>query len=103
MQPNTACAGECVYQQFKLQYQVVQLEYVRGKCLSIVAICYNPYNSLDKESTLKYSTSNLNIPDKRLDIAMSMVDDVIKNLELDANKLYKLVIKDSQAFFVCAV
>jgi hypothetical protein len=103
MQPNTACAGECIYDQFRLQYQVINLEYIKGKSLSIVAVCYNPFNSLDKESTLKFSTNNFNIPDKRLDIVMSIIESVIENLKLPKDKLFKLVVKDSQAFYICSV
>lgn len=103
MQPNIACAGQCIVEQFKLQYQIVNLQYIVGKSISIEAVAYNPYSSPDKEAVLKFSTTNLNSPDKRLDIAMSMVDDVIANLGLDADKLRKLIVRDSQAFWVCSV
>lgn len=100
---NTACAGECTYKKFKLEYQITSLELIIGKSLKIEAVCLNPSNSFDKEVIFKYSTNNFSSGDSRLDVAFLMIDDVIKNLELDKEKLRKLVIKDHQAFYVCKV
>lgn len=103
MKPNTACAGACMYENFKLEYQVVYLEFVHNKYLKLEAVCYNRLNSIDKEATLKYSTSNLNSPDERLKISFLIMDSVIKNLNLSKDKLRKLIVKDHQVHFICKV
>jgi len=100
MKPNVACAGECMYENFKLEYQVVHLEYVRNKHLRIEAVCYNPHNTLDKEAVLKYSTNNLKSPDEKLKIALNMVDTLITNLDLSKEKLYKLVVRNREVFYI---
>jgi hypothetical protein len=101
MKHNTACTGACMYENFKLEYQVVYLEFIHNKFLKIEAVCYNPSNPLDKEAILKYSTNNLNTPDERLKIAFMMIDSVIKNLNLSKSNLRKMVIKDHQVYYIC--
>lgn len=103
MKPNTACAGECMYENFRLEYQVVYLEFIKDKFLKIEAVCYNPYNVLDKEAIFKHSTSNLNAFDERLKISYSIIDSVINNLNLPKDKLYKLIVKNNQVFYLCKV
>lgn len=100
MKPNTTCAGECMYENFKLEYQVVYLEFIRKKSLKIETICINPNNTLDKEVVLKYSTNNLSTPDEQLKIAYSIMDSVIQNLNLSRDKLFKLIVKNHQIFYV---
>lgn len=103
MKTNTACAGECMYENFRLEYQVVHLEYVKDKLLRIEAVCYNPYNVLDKEAIFKHSTNNLNASDERLKISYSIIDSIISNLNLEKEKLYKLIVKNNQVFYLCKV
>jgi hypothetical protein len=96
---NPATAGECLYQSFKLEYQITSLEYVCGKSVKIEAVCYNPY-SFDKEAILKYSTNNINVPDRKLDISLLIINSLIKNLKLDPKTLRKLTIRDHKIFFI---
>jgi hypothetical protein len=96
---NPATAGECLFENFKLEYQITSLEYICGKSVKIEAVCYNPY-SFDKEAILKYTSNNLKVPDRKLDIALLIINSLIKNIKLDANKLRKLTIKDSKIFFI---
>ena len=100
MKPNVARAGKCLYENFNLEYQITYLEFIRDKSISIEAVCYNPIATIYKEIILKYSTTNLNSPDEQLKLSLLMVDSIIKNLALDKNKLYKLIIKDNNIFFV---
>lgn len=100
MKSNTALAGECMYEDFRLEYQVVSLEFIRNKHIKVEAVCYNPHNTLDKEAILKYSTNNFNSNDGRLEIALSMLDSLTKNLNLQKETLYKLIIKDHQVFYL---
>jgi len=100
MKSNTTCAGECMYENFKLEYQVVHLEYVRNKYLKLEAVCYNPHNTLDKEAVLKYNTNNLNSPDEKLKIALHMLDSIIAKLELPKEKLYKLVVRNLEVYYI---
>ena len=93
-------AGECIYENFKLEYQVIILEYVRGKSLKIEAVCFNPFNEYDKEAVFKHSTTNLKIVDEKLKIAFSILDSVIGNLNFNKEKLHKLVIKNNQVFYI---
>lgn len=99
---NTACAGECMFENFKLEYQVVELEYVKNKYLRIEAVCYNPRNTLDKEATLKYSSNNLKSTDEKFKIAIGMVDRLITNLDLSKEKLFKLVVRNGEVFYLVA-
>ena len=92
-----------MYENFRLEYQIVSLEFIHNKSLKIEAVCYNPFNTLDKEAVLKYSTTNLTLPDKRLEIAFLLMDSVIKNLDLTKSKLRKLVIKDHQAYYIMSL
>lgn len=101
MNNSNAAAGTCVYENTRLEYVVVSLEFIRNKSLKIEVVCLNP-RSFDKEATLKYTTTNLSLPDERLNIALSIMDDVIKNLDLPKDKLYKLVVKNHNVFYVCA-
>lgn len=97
----TSCAGSCTYDNFKLEYQIVSLEFVRNTSIKIEAICYDPYSKhLDKELTLKYNTNNLNSSDNKLKIVLSIIDSLIKNLDLPKENLYKLVVKNKQVFYI---
>lgn len=103
MKPNTACAGKCMYEDFKLEYQVVHLEFVRKKFLKLEVVCYNPYNTLDKEAVLKYHTTNLNSSDEKLKVVLSVVDSIIKNLNLEKENLYKLVVRNHEIFYLVKI
>jgi NhaP-type Na+/H+ and K+/H+ antiporter len=100
---NVACAGVCMHENFKLEYQVVDLEFVRNKSIKIEAVCYNRHASIEKEAVFKHSTNNLNLLDERLKIALSIMDSVIKNLDLPKDKLYKLVVRNHQVFYICKI
>jgi hypothetical protein len=100
---NLACAGECIYEDFNLEYQITELEFIKNKSISIVAICYNPRATIYKEITLKYSTKNLNSPDEQLKLSLAMTDSIINNLSLNKEKLYKLVINDNKIFFIHSI
>jgi hypothetical protein len=100
---TTNCAGECIYEDFTLEYVVISLEYIRNKSMKIEAVCYNRRNSFDKEAVFKHSTNNLNILDDKLRISYSIMDSVIKNMDLQKDKLYKLIIKNGGVFYLCAV
>lgn len=103
MQTNTACAGKCIYESYKFEYQVIHLEFIRNKHLELEIVCYNKHNTLDKESTLKYNTNNFNSADEKLKIALSIMDSVIKNLNLEKEKLYKLVVRNREVFYLSEV
>jgi len=92
-----------MYENFKLEYQVTHLEFIRGKYLQLEAVCYNPYNTLDKEAVLKYSTTNLNSTDEKLKLVLSIVDSMILNLNLSKDDLYKLIVRNNQVFYICKV
>lgn len=93
-------AGVCVFENFKLEYQVEYLEYIPNKSLNIKAICFNPYNVWDREAVFKYSTNNLSLNDPRLQIAISMIEGLVKDLNLQNERLFKLVVRNKQAFYI---
>lgn len=104
MVANPLCAGACLYEDFKLEYQVINLEFIHNKLLKIEVVCINPYNSFEREATLKYSTDNLlSNPDERLKISYSIMNSVIKNFKLSKDKLRKLNIKDGKVFYICNI
>jgi hypothetical protein len=102
MKTLKTCAGECMYENFRLEYQVVHLEFVKNKFLKIEAVCYNP-STFDKEAVFKYTTNNLNSPDEKLKIAFSIIDSVIKNLDLSKDKIYKLIVENNKVFYISVV
>jgi|ERR1700722_4685537 len=93
-------AGVCMYENFRLEYQVVHLEYVYNKFLKIEAVCLNPFNKCDREATFKYSTNNFNINDERLKISFTIIESLAKNLEIDMDNLYKLIVKNNKVFYI---
>ena len=97
----TATAGVCVYNEYKLQYQIVSLEYVANKSLKIEAICYNK-RSFDKEAVFKYSTNNFRLFDERLEVSLTIVDSLIENLKLDKSKLKKLTVIGGEIYYILA-
>ena len=98
-----ATTGECLIEDFKLEYQIESLEYVRQKSLSIIAVCYNPYNKYDRESVLKYSTHNLSSSDKRLEIALLMIKSLITKFSLDENKVHRMIVRNGQVYYLSDV
>jgi hypothetical protein len=92
-----------MYENFRLEYQVVHLEYVHKKLLKIEAVCLNPFNEYDREAIFKYSTNNFNIKDERLKISFALLDSVAKNLNLDMDNLYKLIVKNNKVFYIYAL
>lgn len=96
------CAGVClVGGDFRLEYQVIALEYIPNKLISIEAVCLRPSNHhLDKEVIFKLSTKNLFAGDKKLEIAFSIINSVIKEVGLSDAKLHKLCIRDKKVFFI---
>lgn len=103
MKPNTTCAGECMYENFRLEYQVTALEYIHNSYLKIEAVCFNPYNEYDREAIFKYSTNSFLAKDERLKIAMLIIDSLIKNLNLSKDSLRKLIIKNKETFYICKI
>lgn len=102
MVANTTCAGECIYDNFKLEYQIVSLEFIRDKSLTIEAICYNKKSKhIDKEMILKYRSSNLSTPDGKQKIVLSILFSLMKNLNLQKEKLHKLVVRNNQVYYIC--
>lgn len=97
---SDACAGKCKYEDFNLEYRIVSFTYIYKQILSIEAICYNPSPSYHKEATFKYTTTNLNSNDERLKVAKLIMDTIIADLELSADKLYKLAITGNQVFYI---
>jgi hypothetical protein len=112
MQSNNT-AGQCTYDDFRLEYQVIALEYIPCKQLTIEVVCLNPYSSWEKEATFKHSTPlspiqsleliKFQTSDPKLKIAASIIDSVIENLKLPKDKLRKLSIRSGQVWFVCKV
>ena len=100
---SLAGAGECLYKEFRLEFQVVELEYVFNKSLKINAICFNPFHQYEKEAVLNHCSSNLGNGDERTKISLLIIDALIKKLNLDKNQLRKLVIKNNKAFFILKV
>jgi hypothetical protein len=100
MLPAQNCTGECLFESFKLEYQITSLEYVIGKSLIVEAVCYNPFNQHDKEAILKYSTTNLKSSDRKLELVLLMVNNFIDNLKLDKTKVRKLVIRNKEIFYI---
>lgn len=97
-------AGVCVYENIRLEYQIINLEFVHNKFLKIEAICLNPSNIYDREATFKYTTNNLNSLDERLKISFAIINSVAENLSLDTNKLYKLIVKsNNKIFYICSI
>jgi len=95
------CAGVCLVETFRLEYQVIALEYIPNKLIAIEAVCLNPYSNYDKELTFKLKTANLKIiGDKKLDIALSIINSVIKEMELTSENLRKLCIRDKKVFYI---
>lgn len=100
---TTNCAGECIYEDFTLEYVVISLEYIRNKSIKIEAVCHNRHNSFDKEAVFKHSTNNLNMLDDKLNITYSIMDSLIKNIGLQKDKVYKLIVKNGNVFYLSAV
>jgi hypothetical protein len=98
---NTNCAGECFYNDIKLEYHIQALDYVVGKQLIIECVCLNPYNHLDNEMVFKFATTNSKSLDEKGNVAMSIIHSLIKSLGLDSDKLRKLSVRERQVFFVC--
>jgi hypothetical protein len=101
MANDITCAGTCIYENFKLQYQIVHLEFIKGKFLQIEAICYNPY-AYDKEAIFKYCTRNFAISDEKFKIAISLLNSVIDNLELPSIP-FRLIVKNHQVYYLYVV
>ena len=97
----TATAGVCVYNEYKLEYQIVSLEYITNRSLKIEAICYNK-RSFDKEAVFKYSTNNFRLFDERLEISLTIVNSLVENLKVDKAKLKKLTVIDGQIYYILA-
>lgn len=100
MKQDGSCAGVCMYEKFKLEFQIVYLEYIYNKSIKIEAVCYNRKNSINKEEIFKYSTNNLNSSDERMKVSLSILDSVIKNLDLEKDNLYKLNVKNNEVFYI---
>lgn len=97
---SDACAGKCRYEDFNLEYRIVSFTYIYKQFLSIEAICYNPSPSYHKEAVFKYSTTNLNSNDERLKVARLIMDTIIHDLDIPADNVYKLVVKNDEVFYL---
>jgi hypothetical protein len=113
MRQENNTAGICNYDDFRLEYHVVVLEYVPCKQLNIEVVCYNPAGTWEKEATFKHSTKlspfqsleliKFQTSDPKLRIAASIISSVIENIKLPKDKLRRLNIKDGKVWFVCVV
>lgn len=100
MKPNATCAGECMLDTFRLHYNVVSLEFIKDKSLTIEAICYNPFDPVNREAIFKHTTNNLSSKDDKQVIAISILNSFIESLELSRDNLYKLVVRNKEVFFI---
>lgn len=104
MGSNVAYSGFFKYKKSKFEFRVLNLEFVRGKYLTIEAICYNP--NLDypnnKEKTIKYNTANLSVQEEELNIAMVIVNTIIKKCNLPREQLHKLCVRNNEVFWILA-
>lgn len=94
--------GECIVEDFKLEYLILSLTYIDKKYLHIEAVCHNPAHLLDKEAVFKYTTSVFNHSDKKLMIAMSIINDIILKLNI-TKKVFKLIINDGKIFYLYSI
>jgi hypothetical protein len=94
------CAGIAIVDNVRLEFQVIALEYIPGKFIAIEAICLNQFH---REAVFKLITKNLLFPDKKTEIAFSIINSVIKEVELDSNSLHKLCIRDKKVFYITSV
>jgi hypothetical protein len=100
---DTSTAGTCSFENYKLEYKILNLEFISGKSLSIEAVCYNPNNKHDREAIFKYSTNNINVYDKRLEIAFLIVRTLIKTLQLNEDNLRKLMVRNNKAYYISVI
>lgn len=91
------CAGVCLVDDVRLEYQVIALEYIPGKLIAIEAICLNQFH---REAVFRLNTKNLVFPDKKTEIAFSIISSVIGDIGLDSTKLRKLCIRDKKVFYI---
>lgn len=103
MSINIAYTGECVYEDYRLKYQIIDLEFIKNKFFKIEVVCFSRFNEFDREAIFKYSTSNLNSSDERLKVAMSIFDSIIKNIKLEKNNIYKLCVRDKKIYYITAL
>ena len=101
---NAAYSGFCKYKKSKFEFRVINLEFVSGQYLKIEAVCYNPHLDYpnNKEKTLKYFTSNLSIQEEELNIALVIVNAIIKKCHLPKDKLHKLCVRNNEVFWIVA-
>lgn len=93
--------GEFTYDDIKLEYQVILLEYHhsrRRNYLHIEAICLNPLNSWDREMKFVFQTNNFSSNDEKLKIAFTILKSVIDNLGIAS--VFKLNIKNGNVFYM---
>ena len=96
-------AGVCLIDdKWRIEYQIIALEYIPNKLIRIEAVCLHPTQRFDRELVFKLETENLFINDKRLEIAFSIINSTIKNIELpEKSKLHKLIIRNREVFYLC--
>lgn len=106
MQNVARHTGQCFYKEFKMEFQILNLEFIKGKNLYIEAICYHPTSAKNKEVLFQYNTSNTESCsplDEKSAIALMIINLTIDKLKLNKNNLYKLSIKNKDVYHISKV
>jgi hypothetical protein len=91
--------GECLIEDFRLEYKVINLTYIYNRFLHIEAICHNHLHPYDKEAVFRYNTTLFSSNDKKLKIALLIIDSIIKDLDIPSN-ITKLSIVNGKVFYI---
>lgn len=91
--------GECLIEDFRLEYKIVSLTYIYNKSLHIEAICHNHLHPYDKEAVFMYHTTSFSPGDKKLQIALLIINSIIKDLDIPKN-ITKLSVANGKVFYL---
>ena len=98
---NLAHTGKCYFKEFKMEFQILNLDFVKDKSLSIAAVCYHPTSAKNKEVLFHFNTLNTKYPtDEQSAIAFIIMNLTIERLKLNKENLYRLSIKNKDVYFL---
>jgi hypothetical protein len=97
--------GQFRYNSEKFEFRVIALEFIRGKSLKMEAVCCAPNlpHPNNKEQLFRYSTTDFNIPDEALKVALAILSSVIKKAHLAKKPLYKLSVREGKVYYIFGV